>query len=193
MTTAADIKNAASEILAEGARLDFTDRQVCVNNLRFMYHAMVASEDLLELAAKLDISQLGAYFDRHVKDERGHAVWLAEDLVEDGPGPFPALIPGMVGSQYYLIQHVDGCALLGYLLIMECFPMPLDRVAEVEQLHGAALFRTLRHHAEHDVDHGAEVLRQIDLLTPARRAIVQDNALQTARYMALATHTFIPR
>lgn len=153
-----------------------------------MYHAMVAVEDLLELAAAQSEGSLRRYFLAHLQEEAGHAKWLRQDIGDVGTPP--TLVVGMVGRQYYLIRHVSPCALLGYMVLMECFPTPMEALEKMETAHGPEMFRTLRHHAEHDPEHGQDVLRQIDALTDSEKTIVLDNAIQSARHMVLATQTF---
>ena len=186
------IKNSAASVLAEGRLLHYAHRDSCLRNLAFAYHAMLASEDLLCLAIERSHGELRAYFKHHLQEETGHEKWLAADLKAAGYGlgSPDQITVAMVGSVYYLVRHVDACALLGYMLVMECFPAPLEHVANMEAMHGAELFRTLRFHAEHDIDHGADVLEQIDKLSERQKSIVMDCAIQTARYMALASHTF---
>lgn len=186
---AADIRTAAAAELSRGARLNFTDRSVCVRNLRFLYHIIAATEPLLFDAQQNSTGELRAYFTHHLTEEMGHSDWLRDDLLGD-VGQADMLCAAMVGAQYYLVRHVDACALLGYQMVLECFSFPIEKLAVIEDLHGPELFRTLRHHAVHDLDHGAEILAQIDVLSPERREIVLQSALHTARCAAVASHSF---
>lgn len=192
MRTALDIKTAARMELERGARLDFMDRAVCLRNLQFIYHAIRATEDLLLKAGDGSQDFLGDYFARHRAEEAKHAQWLEGDLQGD-TARASMLCASMVGAQLYLVQFVDPCALLGYQLVLECFPWPIEQLEAMERQHGVRLFRTLRHHAVHDVDHGAEVLKMIDLLSADRRELVFESAIHTARCVALASHSFVTR
>lgn len=189
---AQQIKAAVTEALRDTKSHDFADRSICLRQLVFAYHSMVASEEMLHIAIRRSTGELQAYFAKHVDEEAGHAEWLSEDLkaAEFDPGRPSMLSAAMVGSVYYLIRHVDACALLGYMVAMECFPVLLSDVEKLEAIHGVSMFRTLRFHAEHDVDHGDDVLGQIDKLTESQRELVMETALQTARYLAHASHTF---
>lgn len=186
---AAEIKNAAFAELSRGARLNFTDRVVCVKNMKYLFHIIKATEDLLFEAEQKSHGDLREYFTRHLTEENGHADWLKSDL-QNEVGRADMLCAAMVGAQYYLVKYVDACALLGYQLVLECFSFPVENLEFLERLHGPELFRTLRHHAMHDVDHGAEVLAQIDKLTAERLPIVFESAVHTARCIAAATHSF---
>lgn len=188
MFSAQSIKAAVALALADGKPLAQTDAHSCRRNLQFLYHAIVASEPLLRLAIDHSSGLLKSYFEDHLMEEAGHDMWLAEDLGDVGEPH--SLAVAMVGSQYYLIQHVHPCALLGYMVLMECFPPAVAQVAAMEKMHGPKLFRTLRHHTEHDPQHGSEVLDQIDQLTEKQQEIVLNSAVQSARYMALASHLF---
>ena len=186
---ASDIKSAASDELNLGARLDFTDRSVCVRNMQFLFHIITATEQLLWEARNRSDGALRNYFESHRLEETGHADWLKDDL-ENDVGQADMLCAAMVGAMYYMVLHVDSCALLGYQLVLECFPVPLERIEALESLHGKRLFRTLRHHAVHDVEHGSGVLEQINKLTPDRINIVLQSAIHTARCAAAASHSF---
>jgi len=187
------IKFEVVKLLQRSKPFEHTNREACVSNLVFMYHCMRASENLLELAIEHSEGGLKDYFVEHLSEETGHAEWLARDLASagiDATSP-PRLAVEMVGSMYYLVQHLDAAVLLGYMVLMECFPMSLERVAEMEALHGVELFKTLRYHAEHDVEHGIDVLAQIDALPERQQQLVWECATQAARYFAEATHSFI--
>jgi len=175
---------------------DLTRRSAVLKNLVFLFHTMRASEQLLELA--IETSEEGTplrdYFARHLEEERGHHRWLAADLLSAGVDVTQTGIPlkavEMVGTQYYLVRHLDPAALLGYMAHSECLPTPPGVVDELEAAHGKELLRTLRYHAEHDADHGRELLQVVDGLPGERQLIVLESALQSARYFGLATQAF---
>lgn len=175
---------------------DFRDKNVVLRNLTFLFHTMKASENLLEVAVaqSVDRPALHAYFKEHLEEERGHHVWLATDLntagVEVEKTAIPLKAVEMVGTQYYLIYHVDVAALLGYMALQECFSASLEVIDQLEQLHGVELFKTLRYHAEHDVDHGADIAAALDNLPETSQLLVLENAIQAARYFCAATQNF---
>jgi len=169
-------------------RLNLADRAIFIANLGFVHNVIVATEDLLREALERSRGDYRKYLRLHLEEERDHAAWLARDLASAGviPGMPAQEICAMVGSQYYLIRHVDPIGLLGYMAALECFPMCLDSVAELERLHGSDLCRTLRYHAEHDTDHGLDVLEQIERLNAPQFSLVLQNALQTTSYIGAA-------
>lgn len=130
-----------------------------VENLRFVYGLIVASEDLIRLAAGL--SGL-SYFAGKALEEAGHAAWLLDDIVKMGEKipPLDHDAACIAGAQFYYIQYVSPLMLLGYMSALETSPMPLEDVAKLESLYGK--LPTLRYHAEHDIKHGHEVTAEID-------------------------------
>lgn len=177
------IDNIKAARAAYGA-IDLTDTAVFRENLRFMYHFMVASERLLIEAIAEAEGELHAYFVAHLEEERGHHVWLADDLDGD-VGPMNWHSAQIAGTQYYLIKHIHPAALLGYMAMLEGSPLPLMLVEELEALHGPRVMRTVRYHAEHDVDHGADVFAMIARLPFEQQQIAYDNALMTAHRIGM--------
>jgi hypothetical protein len=195
MQASSVIKTAIANVLAQVKPVDYRNRLAFLSNLTFLYHTMRASENLIRVAiANTEAGKLHDYFVAHLQEESGHAEWLANDLQSAGikvaTTPVPRLAVEMVGSQYYLIQHVGPAALLGYMVLMECFSMPLSDIAALEAVHGTDLLRTIRYHAEHDIDHGADLLEVINGLTEQEQALALESGLQATRYFICAIATF---
>lgn len=176
---------AITEVRAKSAPVDLLNLHMVLSNLVFMQQVIAASEDLIRVAMdECDDDGLWGYLSSHLNEERGHEAWLAKDLSDYGIDA--ALVPkfrravAMAGSQYYLIKHQSPYALLGYMAVLEGFPVSLDAVAALEVAHGKSLFRTLRYHAEHDLDHRKELFAFIDA-NP--RPEILTSAIETARYM----------
>ena len=174
--------------------VDLRDPTTFVRNLMFVHNVIVASERITHEAYRASYGALREYFAEHLQEERDHAQWLAADLLEAGVDvtdmPILAEAVAMAGAQYYLIFHVDPAAVLGYMVVLECFPMELDRVEELEGIHGKSLCRTLRYHAEHDPEHGKDVLEQIDKLDAVSFGRALQNAINTAVYLRSAIAGF---
>lgn len=189
-----DLIQAVQAVRETFPAVDLAGWRVFVDNLAFVYQVITATESLLREATSRTVGPLKAYYAEHLGEEKNHARWLAEDLASASIDVSKmALSPeavAMAGSQYYLIHHVDPVALLGYMAVLECFPMPLGTVEALECVHGKDLCRTLRHHAEHDPNHGADVLDQIDALDAREFELVKRNAVQTALYMRAAIEKF---
>lgn len=180
------------EIKSKYPRLDLSDIRVMRNNLVFVLHLIAASEDLL----KNGISQLSnstdpfdvklrEYFKTHLLEEAGHHAWLLDDI--DGiDAPLNWTAAEMAGTQYYLINHVHPASLLGYMAVLEGDPVPIDVVESLESLHGKRFFRTIRYHAEHDLDHREDVFKLIDELPDNLQQIVLENAITTAHRLGMA-------
>lgn len=186
----ADLIKALCEARARYPRIDLLDRETFIRNLVFVHNVITATPQLLYAAMMHSGGDLSAYFEAHLEEERDHARWLAEDLESAGVDARAIAVSpqavAMAGSQYYLIYHVDPAALLGYMAALECFPTPLEQVEALERTHGADLCRTLRYHAMHDIDHGRDVLEQIDKLDARRFQIAMDSAMQTAAFIGSA-------
>ncbi len=170
-----------------------------VPNLIFLFHVIRASENLLVQAAKQAAAQadgtLQRYYQRHLEEERGHAQWLAEDLKTAGVDVKDTRIPReaveLVGSVYYLIFHADPCALLGYMRLLESWPLPEEKIQALEAQHSPELLRTARHHATHDPAHLEELERVISTLAPERLDLVQETEAASRDYLVRALRQFV--
>ena len=145
-------------------RADFTKRDVMVQNLAFLHGIMTASERLMELAAEKADGWLKDYLTEHLEEERDHAKWMADDLSPEGVDISTPIVDAMelAGSIYYLVEHVSPACLLGYMAVMEGFPVDVRTVELLEDLHGKRLLRCLRYHAENDPEHRKELFHAID-------------------------------
>jgi len=181
---------------------DLRNPRVLIDNLVFVHQLIVASEQLIKAAIlRLHASSphgfdldLLRYYRAHLEEERDHAEWLATDLKAVDVDPISQKLnlaaAELAGVQYYLAHHAHPAALLGYMAVLECSPMPLDVVEELEALHGTALLKTLRYHATHDVDHGADVQRMLDRIPDELQNLVLQNAMMTASKLSSAAARF---
>jgi hypothetical protein len=173
--------------MQSGIKADLLDRGVFLRNLVFVAFVIKASEEILRVAIEHSEGSLREYFCRHLEEETGHYEWLKRDIQFAGIVLDDCAIPSeavaMAGSQYYLAKHVHPAAVLGYIAALECFAMPLETVKELERTYGKEVCATLRYHAEHDVDHGADVLAVIDKIDPKYQRMIADNAVQTLLYI----------
>jgi hypothetical protein len=176
--------DAVEGVRAFAPQIDMSKRDIVLANLVFVHQVISASESLLEVAIESSEGVLQQYFIDHLEEERQHQSWLADDLMEAGIDltsmPLSQKAVEMAGSQYYLIKHVNAAALLGYMAVLEGFPLSLDTLSQLEAMHGKELFRTVRYHAEHDLEHRKELFAMIDKLDDP---IILRNAIQTATYM----------
>jgi len=162
--------------------VDLTNPEVFSTNLHFVFQVIRFTEAILNKACYGSIGELFYYFERKKEEEANHAEWLRRDMkfIDQCPmtrDRFPEAME-MVGAQLYHLAVGDVVATLGYMAVLECFPMPIHIVGQLEQVHGVELLRTLRYHAEHDIDHGKDVLDMIDkYYTPA----IYDNAMASQK------------
>jgi hypothetical protein len=154
------------QILRTTSTPDLTNVDVVVRNMVFIHQVIMSTEDLLREAAELSEGALKDYYERHLREELGHARWLADDLHSFGVPiydlPRHQIAVELAGSQFYLIKYMSPACLLGYMAVLEGFPVPMEVVDKLEEIHGKSLFRTLRYHAEKDLEHRVELLEMID-------------------------------
>ena len=131
---------------------------------------VLASDD--EVAAALV-----AYFEHHGPEERGHDVWLLEDLEALGGDRAAALnrmpsarVATLVGAQYYWLRHAHPVSLLGHMGVVEGYSPPdgfADRLMELTGYPRDA-FRAFRRHERLDIKHKRELYELIDRLPLTR-------------------------
>lgn len=163
---------------------DLGDREQFWRMLNLVYSVIVATEPLLHFAMVMSKDRgYTDYLKAHLEEERDHAAWLREDLIDLGREPVlnedGAILAGL---QCYLIQHVGAECLLGYMFVLESRSMPLPVVAQLEKIHGTGV-RTLRFHSEHDPDHIKGVVEQIEK-SDEKKEMIQLSARLTAQYLA---------
>jgi hypothetical protein len=169
------------------AKMRMNDSAAFKEHLRVLFHIIRASFNLLVCARDRSSDPvLRAYFLDHANEESSHDIWLGKDLEDSGVeiGDCPMLAAQLPGMVYYHIHHTSECALLGYMLVMEGFPMPLQVVEMLEEIHGKDLLRTTRYHAEHDPAHSKELFAVIDNLSDQQKAVVRKVAIETAAQVA---------
>lgn len=166
-------------------------------------HAIVrATVPLLEAAAQrsaeladggdLSAQRLCRYFQLLTEEERGHDVWLLEDIAAADGDPTQAMnqlpdvaVAAMIGSQYYWIYHFHPVAILGFIQLMEGYPPRLQFVDALRRATGLgeAAFRSLAQHAVLDIGHGRmleEIMDALELSDSQEDAIFS-NGLATIR------------
>ena len=181
----------------------------------FATHAIIrASVPLLETARDRSrqladdgdevAAGLAAYLDGHIEEERNHDIWLLEDLTSIGPSPDDVLrrppsasVAAFVGAQYYWVLHYHPVALMGYVALLEGYPIEAAEVARLRERTGYpdAAFRTLALHAELDPHHGEEFDEALDRLPldPWLREVVGTSALASIRMMTTIVDEILDR
>jgi hypothetical protein len=150
-----------------------------------------------ELSATDPVAKaLTGYLVSHIDEELDHDKWLLEDLeslniprAQVLKRPPTATVAGLVGAQYYWIFHYHPVALLGYITVLESYPMSREAIDDLAARTGLgpAAFRTLVEHADLDPHHAEELHRTIDALRLSREqsSVLGSSALHTI--VALAT------
>jgi hypothetical protein len=160
------------------------NREFLVTNLTFVYRMIVASAPLLVFAVPRSEGRLKRYYEHHLAEEIGHDTMLEEDLRRLGVEKIPHyhLAAQIAGSQYYLVAHEHAAALLGYMHVLESMALKPNVVAAVERAHGVEL-KAMRHHAEHDPGHVAELNEQIEALPAELKSLVNWNSRHIFRQL----------
>jgi hypothetical protein len=144
---------------------------------------VLAPED--EVAAALV-----AYFEHHGPEEKGHDVWLLEDLDALGGDRDAALnrlpsprVATLVGAQYYWLRHAHPVSLLGHMGVVEGYSPPAGFADRLMELTGYPrdAFRAIRRHERLDIKHKRELYELIDALplTPEHERLMGIAGLHT--------------
>jgi hypothetical protein len=185
---AATLHQEIRQILESYSKLNLADWPTLIHNLRFIYHTMRASESMLAVAAELSTDALRAYYLAHLEEERGHDEWLFEDLESSGESAFPCppAAAEIAGAQYYHLMHTNPASLLGYMMVLEGFPMAEEDLATLEAIHGKTILRTIRYHSTHDIGHLSDLFLALDSLSDLQQAVARNVAIYTAHAIAKA-------
>jgi hypothetical protein len=136
---------------------------------------------------------LARYLESHIPEELHHDEWVLEDLESLGVPRDrvleripPPTIAAMVGSQYYWVLHYHPAALLGFLEVLEGYPVAaheLESIIARTHLPREA-FRTLFEHSDLDRAHRDELHAAIDRLplTPEQSALIGVSAFTTLHH-----------
>ncbi len=146
-------------------------------------------------------TRLAPYFERHIEEERGHDVWLHEDMKHVGLSdeaiasslPSPE-VAALVGSQYYWILHEHPVALMGSFAVLEGYPADPTALDELA-LRGVprAALRTFYKHAMIDVHHRREFDEALDglPLLPNHERLIGLVALDTIEKLASVLESIV--
>lgn len=129
----------------------------------------------------LSQNKLHLRFATHMGEERSHELLCIRDLQHLGKNianfeELPSTL-ALYSSQFYLIEHHDPSALLGYILFLEAMASTTGkRVFErVLKAYGTESCRFWKVHAEEDVDHVADAVKQLGQLSEVQQALVCRN------------------
>ena len=133
---------------------------------------------------------LAPYFEQHIEEERGHDLWLLQDIEVTGRDPAEATdqIPSprvatMVGAQYYWIRHYHPVALLGHITAIEAYHPPAGFAQALSEATGypQTAFRSIARHAMLDVHHRRDLFDLLDRLPlePRHEKIIGLSGLHT--------------
>jgi hypothetical protein len=122
-------------------------------------------------------ASLAAYLRVHIDEEKGHDLWLLDDICSLGyvesdviVAPPCDSVVNLIGSQYFWMNHVHPVSVMGYLILMEGYaPLP-SQLEDIRIKSGApaTAFRCLTRHAEDDPTHLAELNHALDCMSLTR-------------------------
>lgn len=189
-----------AQILSQCDEPDLTVRGIMLANLVFMLQVIKASEGLLKEAMSFEPEtdfdiELKSYYESHFVEEEGHYDWLKADLEGNGVDiteyPLIRKAVEMAGTQYYLIKHEHPVSLLGYMSVLEGFPMSEEKLEMLERAHGKSLLKTLRYHVENDIEHRKHLFEIVDHVPEELKVYVRQSAIQAAIYISEITHEWV--
>lgn len=170
------------DVRNQAPMVNYEVKENFIKTMCLTYQNMIATEKLLELCAVIP-GELQRYFAHHLNEERSHADWLRGDIESLGAKPESLrVIPEMaqmVGAQYYYINHVDCCTMLGYMAVLEGNPATQTMAERLKELYGSGAY-TMAYHAKHDVKHAEELFAAMDLVPERLHWLVFQSAKQTA-------------
>lgn len=202
-------------LFASGRRL-FTDPRIAELYPEYLFatHAIIRASVPLMEAARERAEALGpddrvaaivaSYLAEHIEEERDHDEWLLEDMAVLGldretilARPPSSAVAALVGAQYYWALHYHPVAILGYIALLEGYPITDEEVGMLAARTGfpQAAFRTLAKHAELDPGHGAELDEVLDRLAPemGQQEVMGMSALASVRMMTSVIDEILER
>ncbi len=158
-------------------------------NSLFMYWLMMASEDLLRLAAEHSKDEvLRNYFLLHIEEERDHVKSQRWDLEKMGVDlTFDFRAAAIAGSQYYLIFHRHPALFLGYMRVLESWPNDIEALTLLEKKYGP--LKTLRYHVENDPSHAVDIKTMIEAQSAELQEDIETNSLWIESWINLVSQT----
>jgi pyrroloquinoline quinone (PQQ) biosynthesis protein C len=186
----------SSDVAKALERFPWADKQAYAGWLEQTYFYVRHSTRLLAAAAArfgLDSrsNALHVRFGAHIGEERSHEKLVLRDLEQLGV-PSEKLrelnsTRMLYETQYYKIEHIDPCAVYGYILMLEATgPLCGDAiVARVTQAHGPRCASFLKLHAAEDVDHVQKALEMVAQLDPTTHEAVLQNLHQSGQAYCL--------
>jgi hypothetical protein len=177
--------NKIREVQGTKIRFDYENKDVLLENLKFLYHACKASEELLldgglfcEGYDDEFTRGLGKYYEEHYHEEKDELRILIKDLEKSGINaaelPWDRVAMQMIGTQYYLIKHVHPVCLLGYMAIQEANPTDMEVVKWLESKHGKIL-NFIHLHAVKDLEHRKELIEILNSVPKEKEPLVIDS------------------
>ena len=185
MTYSEQIITKVQQMQKETSHANFADKKVLATDLLLMQQVIAASENLMVQAEKLSKEKMKEYFKSHLDEELDHAKWLADDLltwdIDVTKHPIMREAAELAGLQYYLIFHRSPACLLGYMMVLEGLPFPIDVLEQLEEVHGKDILKTLRYHAVNDLEHRKELF---SVVNDSGDPCIMENAIRTQMLMS---------
>jgi hypothetical protein len=157
------------------------DQNAYGNWLAQSYYYVSHTTRLLALAAArmpFTHNQFHSRFVSHLAEEKGHEKLCVKDLKALGlqPSDFPELpqTSALYHSVYYLIEHADPCAILGYAMVLEGISATKasDLLNKLTALYGKSATSFLSLHVEADKEHTEENRSVLEVCSQEQLAVI---------------------
>jgi hypothetical protein len=188
-------------------------RDVVPDFFTLLFHVIRATTPVLQYAfdqTALDAkgggfgAVLHDFYGLKIKEESGHDVMLAKDLERLGRSRQelerelpPASIVSLVGSQYYLITFCHPAVYLGYVGLLEGYPIEGKHLQELVRRSGLPeeTWSTYRVHGELDPWHREELEGILDQVPadPGLRSMIITNGLRSGEFYCQALEEILAK
>jgi hypothetical protein len=159
------------------------------------YHYVRHSCELMRSAWEgigRDRSELRNYLEQHIEEERGHEQWVLNDLENLGYQreavtqslPLSETIE-LIGSQMYVVRHIQPAGLVGYVYMMESRPPNHAFLRALQAAYSipSSAMTFLAGHGDADIVHSQELR---DVLNHLLSRSLEGSAARTSAVLGLA-------
>ena len=188
---AAKIKEKISTLGKIAETVSWQDKKIYGNFIAQSFYYVRNSTRILALAAaRFSLKQNEAHqrFLKHISEENHHERLLENDLKALGYSieqfPEQSAIRAFYQIQYYLIEHRDPMAVMGFILALEGLAVEKGvwLSEKIKEFHGPKCGTFMKVHAAEDVDHLQSALQLLNGL-PENTMVEIMEALDTCIYL----------
>jgi pyrroloquinoline quinone (PQQ) biosynthesis protein C len=180
-----------NQLAAEMKKYPWRDKEFYAAWLTQTYYYVCHSTRLLAASASrfgVDQDELHQRFWAHMGEEKRHEALALKDLKTMGIAPenygeLPAT-SAFYQSQYFMIEHRNPSALLGYILMLEALAVQIGPplYAEVSKHFGPKASVFVKVHAEEDPDHVDKAFKAIESMDEKTLKVI-DTSFQQSLFL----------